>query len=57
MINPDFERILLPENNGKQNPDELYTNKNQKHVACSHDNKLVCVDNKFSNFLDHNWVK
>ena len=48
MINPDFERILLPENNGKQNPDELYANKNKKHVACSYDNKLICVDNKFS---------
>ena len=38
----------MPENNEKQNPEESYTNKYQKHVACSCGYKLVCVDNKFS---------
>ena len=47
MIYVDFESILLPEDNGKQNPNESYTNKYQKHVACSYGYKLVCVDDKF----------
>ena len=48
MIYADFERILVPEDNGKQNPSESYTNKYQKHVACSYGHKLVCADDKFS---------
>ena len=47
MIYPDFESILLPEDNEKQNPNESYTNKYQKHVACGYGYKLVCVDDKF----------
>ena len=39
----------MPEGNGKQNPNESYTNKYQKHVACSYGYKLVYVDDKFSN--------
>ena len=35
MIYADFESILLPEDNVKQNPIESYTNKYQIHVACS----------------------
>ena len=35
----------MPESNEKQNPEESYTNKYQKHIAFS---KLVCVDDKFS---------
>ena len=31
-----FQSILMPEDNGKQNPNESYTNKYQKHVVCSH---------------------
>ena len=31
--NADFESILLPEINGKQNSGELYTSKYQKHIA------------------------
>ena len=27
---------------------ESYTNKYQKHIACSYVYKLACVDNKFS---------
>ena len=49
MIYVDFESILVPDDNGKQNNlDESYTNKYQKHVACSYGYKLVCVDDKFS---------
>ena len=33
MTYADFESILVPEGNGKQNPDEFYTNKNQK-ICC-----------------------
>ena len=32
MIYADFEDILVPEDNGKQNTNESYTNKYQKHV-------------------------
>ena len=38
----------MPENNGKQIPEEYYTNKYQKHIACIYGCKLVCVDDKFS---------
>ena len=48
MIYADFESILVPENNEKQNPNESDTNKYQKHVACSYGYELVCVDDKFS---------
>ena len=48
-IYADFESILVPEDNGKQNPNESYTNKHQKHVASSYGYKLVCVGDKFSN--------
>ena len=39
----------MPEYNGKQNLKESYTNKYQKHIACSYDYKLVCVDDEISN--------
>ena len=48
MIYAHFEIILAPEDNGKQNPDESYTNKYQKHVPCSYGYKLVCAYDKFS---------
>ena len=48
IIKADFEGILVPENNGEQNPEECYTNKYQKHIACSYGYKLVFVDDKFS---------
>ena len=47
MIYADFEIILVPEDNGKQNPNEFYANKYQ-HVASSYGYKLVCVDDTFS---------
>ena len=48
MIYTDFESILEPEDNGKQNLNESYTNKYQKHVARGYGYKLVCVDDKVS---------
>ena len=48
MIYADFESILVPEDNKKQNPEESYTSKHQKRVVYSYGYKLVCFDNKFS---------
>ena len=42
----------MPEDNGKQNPNESYTIKYQKHVAFSYGYKLICVDHKFSRSLN-----
>ena len=36
IIDADFERSLGSEDNGKQNPEESYINKHQKHIACSY---------------------
>ena len=36
MIYVDFENILVPEDNGKQNPNKFHTTKYQKHVDCSY---------------------
>ena len=36
MIYANFESVLVPENNGKQNLNESYTNKYKKHIACSY---------------------
>ena len=33
MIYADFESILVPDDIGKQNPEQSYTNKCQKHFA------------------------
>ena len=43
MIYADFQSILVPKDNGKQNPNESYTNKYQKHAACSYGDKLVLI--------------
>ena len=48
MIYADFESVLIPEGNGKQNTNESYTSKYQNHVACSYGHKSVCLDDKFS---------
>ena len=48
VIYADFKSILVPEDNGKQNIDESYTNKYQKHVACSYGYKLVYAEDKLS---------
>ena len=49
IIHADFESILVPENNGKQNPEDPYTNKYQRHIllVVMAINK-VCVDDKSS---------
>ena len=44
IIYTDFESILVTEDNGMI----LIEKKYQKHVACSYNYKLVCVDDKFS---------
>ena len=36
IIYSDFESILVLEDNGKQNPEDSYTNKYQKNIACSY---------------------
>ena len=41
MVYAGFGSILIPENSGKQNPDESYTNKYQYHAGYSFDYKLV----------------
>ena len=51
MIYADFESILAPEDNGKQNPNESYTNKYQKHVVCSYGYKVSMVN--LVNLLNH----
>ena len=48
MIYIDFESILVLEDNRKQNLEVSYTNKYQKHIACSYSYKLAWVDDKFS---------
>ena len=47
MIYADFESILAPEDDEKQNPDESYMKKYQQHVAFSYSYQLVCVEDKF----------
>ena len=60
MIYTDFENILVPEDDGKQNLNQPYTNKYQKHVGCSYGYKLIIVDDKFSkpfkSYLDEDVV-
>ena len=38
----------MPEDNGKQNPEESYTNKYHKDITYSSGYKFVCVNDKFS---------
>ena len=38
----------MPEDNRKQIAEEFYTNKYQKHIACSYGYKIVYVDDNFS---------
>ena len=49
LIYAHFKVILAPEDNGKQNSEEPYKNKYQKHVAASYGYKLICVDDRLSN--------
>ena len=43
-----MESTLVPEDNGKQNSEQSYTNTYQKYIAYSHGYKLICDDEKFS---------
>ena len=60
MIYADFEKILVPEDNGRQNPKESDTIKYEKHVTSIYGYKLVCVDDKFNkpfkSYLDKDTV-
>ena len=53
MIYADFESILVPEDDGKQNRNESYTNKHQKHVSCSYGYKLVLLRINLLSLLNH----
>ena len=48
MIYADFESILVPKDNGKQNPKGSHTNIYEKHIDRNYGYKLACVDDKFS---------
>ena len=48
IIYADFKSILVPGKNEKKNPNESYTDKYQKHIACCYVYKLVRVEDKFS---------
>ena len=48
MIYADFESILVPNDNKKQNLNESFCSKYQTYVACSYDYELVCADDKIS---------
>ena len=48
IIYADFKSILVSKDNGKQNPENSYANKYQKHIPCSYGYKLVCINDKFS---------
>ena len=49
MTYADFQSILVPKDNGKQDSNEPCTNNYQKCVACSYGYKLICVDDKLNN--------
>ena len=48
MIYADFKIVLVPAENGKQNPEKSYRVKYEKLFACGYVNKLVRVHGKFS---------
>ena len=43
ILDSNFESTLVPEDNGKQNLNESYTNKYQKYIACSRSYKFMHV--------------
>ena len=57
IIYADFEKIFVPHNNGKQSPKESYTNKYQKHIACSYGYKFLSVNFPFSILINKNLIK
>ena len=48
MIYADFDSILVPDDNGKQNPNDSDTNKYRKYIPGSWGHKLVCIGDPFS---------
>ena len=46
MIYADFESILVSEDNEKQNLEDTYTNKCQKHAFCKFINGII-VESKY----------
>ena len=48
IIYSDLESTLVPEDNGKQNSEQSYTNTYKKYIAYSHGYKLICDDEKFN---------
>ena len=48
IIYGNFEIILVPKYNRKQNQSKTYTNKYQNDVGCSFGYKIVCADDQFS---------
>ena len=48
IIYANFECILVPEYNGRQNTEEPYKRKYQKYIARSYAYKLVCADDKLN---------
>ena len=57
MIYAEFESILVPKDNGKQNQKESYTNKYHKQIACSYGQILVCFDDKLVSLLRYTQTK
>ena len=53
MVYTNFECILVLEDNGKQNPNQSYIKKYQKHVGCSYGYKLALVDVHLRSLLIH----
>ena len=57
MIYADLEIILVPGDNGKQNPNESYANKYQKRVACNCGYKLHVLMINLVSLLNHTQAK
>ena len=47
IIYADFKIILVPEDSGKQNPDDSHTSKYQKHIACSYGYNILITASNF----------
>ena len=52
MTYVDFETTLVPGDIEKENSDESYRNRYQKHIAGSFGYKLVCVDGRFTKLFN-----
>ena len=54
MIYANFESILVPQDNGRQNPNEPYTNKYQRHVTCTYGYKFENFENSAKCWICYN---